>query len=301
MEKVYNALFEADVGKVVKAEPLSKHTTFKIGGPASLLIDPHDLEALKKTVAILQDRGIPWRAIGRGSNLLVADEGIHGAIIKIDKGLRKMDILETELSVGAGYPIVPLSTIMSRKGYEGFGFAAGIPGSVGGAVYMNAGAHGSDISEIILRALVLFPDGSLKWLSKEELGLSYRTSVLQKEKGIVVEAVFALRKGNEDQLFEDMQRHKDYRHRTQPYDKPCCGSVFRNPLPEHAGRLIEEAGLKGFKLGGAQVSELHANFIINAGEAKAQDVLSLIEKIKTTINSRYNIDLQTEVECLTKA
>lgn len=301
MENAYQELMEADVGKIVKDEPLSKHTTLKIGGPASLLIDPQDLESLKKAIAILQKHQIPWRAIGRGSNLLIGDDGIEGAIIKIDKGLRKMELTEEELVVGAGYPMVPLATIMSRKGYEGFGFAGGIPGSVGGAVYMNAGAHGSDISEILLRALILFPDGTLKWLTKEELGLSYRTSILQKEKGVVVEAVFALKKGDENVIWEDMQRHKDYRHRTQPYDKPCCGSVFRNPLPEHAGHLIEEAGLKGFKLGGAQVSELHANFIINAGEAKAADVLNLIDKIKQTIKKRNNIDLHTEVECLTKA
>ena len=296
MKKVFNDLTDADVGKIVWNEPLSKHTTLKIGGPATLFIEPKDLESLQKVVALLQLHGISWRAIGRGSNLLVDDEGVEGAIIKIDKGLRKMEIVGDELFVGAGYPMVPLATVMSRKGYEGFGFAAGIPGSIGGAVYMNAGAHGSDTSKILRRAQILFADGSLKWLTTEELAFSYRTSLLQKEKGIVVEAVFALKKGDADQIWEEMQTHKDYRHQTQPYDKPCCGSVFRNPLPNHAGQLIEGAGLKGHKLGGAQVSELHANFIINAGGAKARDVLDLIDMIKTTIRERHDIELHTEVE-----
>lgn len=300
MEKVFNALSDADVGKMVLNEPLSKHTTLKIGGPATLFIEPKDLESLQKIVAILGEHDVSWRAIGRGSNLLVDDEGVQGAIIKIDKGLRKMEIVGDELFVGAGYPMVPLATVMSRKGYEGFGFAAGIPGSIGGAVYMNAGAHGSDTSKILKRALILFADGTLKWLTTDELAFDYRTSLLQKVKGIVVEAVFALKKGNADEIWVEMQTHKEYRHRTQPYDKPCCGSVFRNPLPQHAGQLIEAAGLRGHQLGGAQVSELHGNFIINAGGAKARDVLDLIEMIKTTIRESHHIDLHTEVERLIK-
>ncbi len=301
MINIDQELEQAEIGKLIKNEPLSKHTTLKIGGPATYFIDPKDVDALKRTITILEKHEIPWRAIGRGSNLLVDDPGIDGAIIKIDRGLRKMEFVGDELHVGAGYPIVPLATILSRKGYDGFGFAAGIPGSVGGAVYMNAGAHGSDISRILKRALILFPDGSFKWLANDELEFSYRTSILQKAKGVVVEAVFELKEGDADQIWEDMQRHKDYRHSTQPYDKPCCGSVFRNPLPNHAGQLIEAAGLKGFKMGGAQVSDMHANFIINAGGAKAQDVLDLIEHIQNTIKESNDISLQPEVECLRKA
>ena len=163
---------------------------------------------------------------------------------------------------------------------------------------MNAGAHGSDMSQIVEKALILFPDGELKWLSNEELGFSYRTSVLQKIGGICVAAVLVLEKGEKETIMAELKKNKDYRRNTQPWNFPCCGSVFRNPLPNYAGQLIESSGLKGTKMGGAQISEMHANFIVNTGDAKAQDVLDLIGFIQKTIKEKHGIDIETEVEII---
>jgi len=305
MENTIDALLrelnEYQVGTVKKDEELARHTTMKIGGPADLFIEPTSIEGLKKTMQLVQKYRINWRTIGRGSNLLVSDQGIEGVVIKLGNNLKDMKLDGTQLTVGAGYSIVALAVLISKKGLSGLEFASGIPGSVGGAVYMNAGAHGSDISKILTDAHILFEDGSLQWLTNDEMEFSYRTSVLQRKRpGIVVEARFQLTEGDKEQIVAVMQKNKDYRKVTQPYDSPCAGSIFRNPLPHFAGKLIEEAGLKGFQIGGAQISEMHGNFIVNAGNAKAFDVLQLIEYVKKTIMEKYNIQMETEVEIIGK-
>ena len=305
MENTIDALLrelnEYQVGTVKKDEELARHTTMKIGGPADLFIEPTSIEGLKKTMQIVQKYRVNWRAIGRGSNLLVSDQGIEGVVIKLGNNLKDMKLDGTQLTVGAGYSIVALAVLISKKGLSGLEFASGIPGSVGGAVYMNAGAHGSDISKILTDAHILFEDGSLQWLTNDEMEFSYRTSVLQKKRpGMVVEARFQLTEGDKEQIVAVMQKNKDYRKVTQPYDSPCAGSIFRNPLPHFAGKLVEEAGLKGFQIGGAQISEMHGNFIVNAGNAKASDVLQLIEYVKKTIMEKYNIQMETEVEIIGK-
>jgi UDP-N-acetylmuramate dehydrogenase len=305
MENTIDALLrelnEYQVGTVKKDEELARHTTMKIGGPADLFIEPTSIEGLKKTMQLVQKYRVNWRAIGRGSNLLVSDQGIEGVVIKLGNNLKDMKLDGTQLTVGAGYSIVALAVLISKKGLSGLEFASGIPGSVGGAVYMNAGAHGSDISKILTDAHILFEDGSLQWLTNDEMEFSYRTSVLQKKRpGIVVEARFQLTEGDKEQIVAVMQKNKDYRKVTQPYDSPCAGSIFRNPLPHFAGKLVEEAGLKGFQIGGAQISEMHGNFIVNAGNAKASDVLQLIEYVKKTIMEKYNIQMETEVEIIGK-
>lgn len=305
MENTIDALLrelnEYQVGTVKKDEELARHTTMKIGGPADLFIEPTSIEGLKKTMQLVQKYRVNWRTIGRGSNLLVSDQGIEGVVIKLGNNLKDMKLDGTQLTVGAGYSIVALAVLISKKGLSGLEFASGIPGSVGGAVYMNAGAHGSDISKILTDAHILFEDGSLQWLTNDEMEFSYRTSVLQRKRpGIVVEARFQLTEGDKEQIVAVMQKNKDYRKVTQPYDSPCAGSIFRNPLPHFAGKLIEEAGLKGFQIGGAQISEMHGNFIVNAGNAKAFDVLQLIEYVKKTIMEKYNIQMETEVEIIGK-
>lgn len=299
MDELYEKLTELNVGRVTKNEPMANHTTIKVGGPADLFIEPSSADNLIKTVELLRERGVKWTVIGRGSNLLVTDKGIEGAVIKLGQGLAHLEIKGTEVSVGSGYSLVSLATLVSRKGLSGLEFASGIPGSVGGAVYMNAGAHGSDISRVLKKARILFADGTIKWLDNDEMEFSYRTSILQKKRpGIVLEAVFQLIEGDREKIFAEMQRNKDYRKETQPCDMRCCGSIFRNPLPQYAGKLIEEAGLKGYSIGGAQVSEKHANFIVNTGKATANDVLRLIEHIKTVIYEKNKITLETEVEII---
>ncbi|ETI67986.1 UDP-N-acetylmuramate dehydrogenase [Neobacillus vireti] len=299
MDGIVTELQALNIGKVKKNESLAQHTTIKIGGPADLLIEPSSVENLNQVMGVIRKHRLKWRAIGRGSNLLVSDKGIEGAVIKLGSGLDHLEINDTEITVGGGHSLVSLSTLISKKGLSGLEFASGIPGSVGGAVYMNAGAHGSDISNILTKARILFDDGTMEWLSSEEMEFSYRTSVLQKKRpGIVVEAVFQLAQGDRPAIVSQMLKNKDYRKETQPWNFPCAGSIFRNPLPNYAGKLIEVAGLKGFSIGGAKISEMHGNFIVNAGNATAGDVLALIEHVKDTIYSLYEIKMETEVEII---
>ncbi|WP_226530723.1 UDP-N-acetylmuramate dehydrogenase [Metabacillus niabensis] len=299
MKTLFNELTEANIGKVLENEPLAKHTTIKIGGPADIYIEPNSTDSLCKAVEIIKDNNVKWTVIGRGSNLLVADKGIEGVVIKLGAGMDDFDLNGEILTVGGGYSVIRLATIISKKGLSGLEFASGIPGSIGGAVYMNAGAHGSDMSNIVVKARILFDDGTIQWLSNEELDFSYRTSILQEKRpGICIEAVLQLKTGEKEDIVAVMQKNKDYRRDTQPWNYPCAGSIFRNPLPNYAGQLVEAAGLKGYQLGGAKISEMHGNFIVNAGGATAQDVLDLIAFVKKTILEKYDIKMETEVEII---
>lgn len=299
MNGILTELQALNIGKVKENEPLALHTTIKIGGPADLFIEPSSVGNLEEVMDVIVKYHLNWRAIGKGSNLLVSDKGIEGVVIKLGSGLDFLNHNGTEIMVGAGHSLIRLSTIISKKGFTGLEFASGIPGSVGGAVYMNAGAHGSDISKILTRAHILFPDGKMEWLTNKDMEFRYRTSVLQnKRPGIVVEAVFKLGEGDKTTIVSQMQQNKNYRKETQPWNFPCAGSIFRNPLPHYAGKLIEVAGLKGFTIGGAKISEMHGNFIVNAGNATACDVLTLIQHVKDTIYNLYEIKLETEVEII---
>ena len=299
MDALVKELQDKEVGKVLPNEPLANHTTMKIGGPADVLVEPKSLEKLQETMETINKYKVKWTAIGRGSNLLVSDLGIEGVVIKLGNGMDHLELEGDEVHVGGGYSLIKLVTIISKKGLTGLEFAGGIPGSVGGAVYMNAGAHGSDMSKVLKKAHILFEDGKMEWLNADQLNFSYRTSILQKERpGICLEAVLNVEQGNREEVVAQLQKNKDYRRDTQPFSYPCAGSIFRNPLPDYAGQLIEKAGLKGHKIGGAKVSDMHANFIVNDDGAKAQDVLNLIEYIKKTILEKYNVQLETEVEII---
>ncbi|MEH7441048.1 UDP-N-acetylmuramate dehydrogenase [Bacillus sp. JJ1122] len=299
MKDLADKLRELNIGSVKENEPLANHTTMKIGGPADILIEPSTIENLKKSIDVIKNSGVKWTVIGRGSNLLVSDKGIEGAVIKLGTGLDELKIEGNRVTAGGGMSLVNFAITISRKGLSGLEFAGGIPGSIGGAVYMNAGAHGSDVSKILEKAYVLFDDGTLEWLTNEEMKFSYRTSVLQKERpGIVVAAIFHLKEGNKEEIVGELQKNKDYRKETQPYNYPSCGSVFRNPLPNYAGNLIEKSGLKGHRIGGAQISELHGNFIVNTGNAKAEDVLGLIQHVKDTVLDLHGVKMETEVEII---
>jgi len=299
MDGLMAELKELNVGKIKVNEPLANHTTMKIGGPADIFIEPSSIEKIKKTMELINKHHEKWTAIGRGSNLLVSDQGIEGVVIKLGADLAHVEINGDKVNVGSGYSLVSLSTQLSRKGLSGLEFASGIPGSVGGAIYMNAGAHGSDISKILTKAHILFEDGTMEWLSNEEMMFSYRTSILQKIRpGVVLEAEFQLKEGDKEIIYAEMQKNKDYRKLTQPWNYPCAGSIFRNPLPNYAGKLIEDAGLKGYLIGGAKISDMHGNFIVNAGNAKAADVLALIQHVKETISNLYQINIETEVEII---
>jgi UDP-N-acetylmuramate dehydrogenase len=297
VEQIIQEMKNIGIQDVRVNEPLSRHTTWKVGGPADLLIYPRNKEELEQAMQVVYRHQIPWRVIGRGSNLLVRDGGIRGVVFKLDEGFNELKVDGTRVTAGGGYSTILLATMTSRQGLTGLEFAAGIPGNVGGAVYMNAGAHGSEISKVLHSATVLLETGEWVTLSNEEMEFRYRTSVLQtKLKGIVTEASFTLEYGERDEIMSRLTSYKDRRRKTQPLQYPCAGSVFRNPPGDYAGRLIQEAGLKGFRIGDAEVSTTHANFIINRGNATAKNVLQLIEHIIQTIDEKYNIRLEPEVQ-----
>jgi UDP-N-acetylmuramate dehydrogenase len=288
-------LEQADLGQILYNEPLSNYTTWKIGGPADLLFLPHGKEELVSAIRLAQQHQVPLTSLGRGSNLLVSDKGIRGVVIKPHRGLDYVRFEGTLAIAGASYSFIKLSVMAGKQGLTGLEFAGGIPGTVGGAVYMNAGAHGSDVSRIFKYADIVLETGELVRCEKDDMQFDYRHSILHERKGIVVEAAFALAEGHRQEIAAAMAAHKERRLRTQPLQLACAGSVFRNPPNDYAARLIQEAGLKGVCVGDAQVSEQHANFIVNTGQATAKDVLALMTFIRSTVQDRFGVLLVPEV------
>jgi UDP-N-acetylmuramate dehydrogenase len=279
---------------------LSDYTTYRVGGPAQWFIAPHSLEQLQAAVAWAYQEGFPLTVLGAGSNLLISDRGLPGLII-VTRHLRDQSFDEAlgEITVAAGKPVPRLCGQLAKQGWAGFEWAVGVPGTVGGAVVMNAGAHGGDISDSFVKALVLQPDGNLQTLYKGDLNYGYRSSSLQGSQLVVLQATFALQLGHPVAAIQALtDSHLNHRLETQPYDMPSCGSVFRNPLPQKSGHLIEQTGLKGFQIGGAQVSEKHANFIVNRGGATASDIYNLIFHVQKTIDERWGVTLHPEVKIL---
>lgn len=296
MQSVIAALREADIGDILLNEPLAPYTTWKIGGPADVLLIPRTKEKLTQAIRLLHAHGQPWIVLGRGSNLLVGDKGIRGFVIKLGPALDNLRVEGTKLIAGGAYSFIKLSVMAGKEGLTGLEFAGGIPGSVGGAVYMNAGAHGSDVSRILKRAELVLDNGELITLEREQLEYAYRHSVLHdKLRGIVTEAVFELQYGDRKEIAAALAAYKDRRLRTQPLQLACAGSVFRNPEGRFAAKLIEEAGLKGYRVGGAEVSPLHANFIVNTGQATARDVVSLMEEVQRVVMEKFGVQLNPEV------
>ncbi|MCM0591738.1 MAG: UDP-N-acetylmuramate dehydrogenase [Gloeotrichia echinulata CP02] len=286
---------------VIKAHAsLSAFTSYRVGGAAELYVAPRNLEALQAASRYAQEHSTTVTVLGAGSNLLVSDCGLPGLVIST-RHLRYsyFDQATGQLTVAAGESIPGLAWQAADLGWEGLEWAVGIPGTVGGAVVMNAGAHHSCIADMLVSAQLLSPDGTLETLTAGDLGYSYRTSLLQGGDRIVTQATFQLQPGADPALvLARTKQHKQHRLTTQPYNFPSCGSVFRNPKPYSAGWLIEETGLKGFQIGGAQVAQLHANFIVNRGGAKASDIFCLIRHIQHQVQNRWSIWLEPEVKML---
>ncbi|MDP5273157.1 UDP-N-acetylmuramate dehydrogenase [Chengkuizengella axinellae] len=295
MKRVIDELRAAGINKVYQDEPMAEYTTWKIGGPADLFIVPEHIEELSETIKILHNNGVPWMQIGRGSNLLISDKGIRGAVIKLGKGFETIHFEKNRVYVGGAFSFIKLSVLAAKEGLTGLQFASGIPGTVGGAVYMNAGAHGSDMSRILSTAKIVLETGELVEWSADDLKFAYRDSILHRKKGIVAEAVLNLEYGNRKDIAKLMATLKERRLKTQPLQLACAGSVFRNPDQNHAAKLIEQAGLKGTRIGGAEVSTLHSNFIVNTNQATARDVLTLIEHIQSVVYEKYDVFLVPEV------
>ncbi len=275
-------------------------TSMRVGGAAEYFFSPRSSTELAESLAWGCDRNLPITIIGAGSNLLISDQGLRGLVI-CTRHLRGIDFDEKsgQVTAASGEPVARLAMQAASHGWSGFEWAVGIPGTVGGLVVMNAGAQGGCAADCVVSVETVNLTGETKLIHPQDLDFSYRTSALQGSSLLVTGATFKFQTGgNPAAIATDTEAKLKVRHTTQPYHLPNCGSVFRNPLPLFAARLIEDAGLKGYQIGKAQISELHANFIVNLGNAKASDILSLIEHIKTVICDRNGVVLETEVKMI---
>ncbi|MBL4936293.1 UDP-N-acetylmuramate dehydrogenase [Clostridium sp. YIM B02515] len=278
-------------------EPMKNHTSFKVGGPVDILVTPESYDEIVKVIKLCNEENMTYYIIGRGSNLIVRDGGFRGMVIKLTK-LDKIKVEDERLIVQSGVDLCKVSEAALENSLKGFEFACGIPGTVGGAVTMNAGAYNGEISQVIESALVVDKNGKLITLNKEELELGYRMSAIQKYGYTVLEVTFKLIKGEYSSIKERIDDLTKKREDKQPLEYPSAGSTFKRPEGHYTGKLIEESKLKGFSIGGAQVSEKHAGFIINKGDATAKDILDLIAYIQNTIKSNFDVELHPEVRII---
>lgn len=279
-------------------EPLADHTTFKIGGPADYLVLPENVEQIVNTVKLCLEKKLPYFVMGNGSNLLVSDEGFRGVIIKLDKAFADITVDEGRVTAQSGVLLSKLAAEVAGHSLKGFEFASGIPGTLGGAVTMNAGAYGGEINQVITGAIVLDIRGELKILSKEELKLGYRKSIVQDEHLIVLEATFEFESGSRDEILAKMNELNERRRDKQPLEYPSAGSTFKRPEGYFAGKLIMDAGLRGYQVGNAQVSTKHCGFVINTGGATAVQVRTLIADVIRVVNEKFGVMLEPEVKSL---
>lgn len=278
---------------------LGKLTSFRVGGPAEWYVSPRSIEDMQASLAWAQDRSLPVTLLGAGSNLLVSDRGIPGLTIAT-RHLRHSQFTEDGLiTASAGEPIARLAWRAAKRGWQGMEWAVGIPGSMGGSVVMNAGAHLACVADSLVEALVLNPDGTLDRLTPEDLHFNYRTSALQGDNRLVVQAILKLQPGGDrEEVMAQTNYNLQHRKSTQPYHLPSCGSVFRNPESHAAGWLIEQLGLKGYQIGGAQIARRHANFILNCDRAKAGDILQLIQYVQEKVEHHWSLTLHPEVKLI---
>lgn len=281
-------------------EPMSKHTTYHVGGNVDYYIYPDNFLSLMRVINILEEANIPFYTIGRGSNILFSDKPFHGAIINLDRSLNDFYFEpDGTLVCQAGCSIINISVEAMKKNLTGLEWSSGIPGSVGGALYMNAGAYRSDMSHVVQDVLTL-RDGRIEWIDQDELDFGYRHSVFQKHKDwVILGARLQLHPGDSEEIRDLMNSRRQRRMNTQPLDKPCAGSVFRNPESIPAWKLIDQMGYRGYQIGGARVSDKHSNFIVNENNtATASDIRDLIQMIRQEAKEKYDISLITEVEQL---
>ncbi len=276
-------------------EDMKKHTTVKTGGRADLLIEPGNIEELRTLIQYIAREGIPYIVIGQGSNIIVSDQGLRQVVIKMGERLSRCAIEDQKLEAAAGALLADVAQQAQQSGLAGLEFACGIPGSIGGAVFMNAGAYGAEIKDVLTEVLVLTPDGQFRVRQSAELALGYRSSIMQKNGDIILSATFKLRQADKNDIKNTMAELQRKREQSQPLEYPSAGSVFKRPAGYFTGKLIEESNLKGYRIGGAQVSLKHAGFIVNTGDASTSDIRELIAHIQREVKSRFGVDLETEV------
>lgn len=297
MNEIVSLIEKEDIGRVEKKAILSKYTTYKTGGEALAVVYPKDVNKLILLLKLLKENDVKYKVLGNGSNTLFSDDKFDGIIIKLSEFNKIKFLSRNKVRVGAGYSLSKLALLTAKKGLAGLEFAAGIPGTIGGSVFMNAGAYKSDMGYVVREVKVLTPDYRIITFENKEMDFHYRSSFLQKHpEYICLEVVLKLRIGDKNLLDEVIKERRERRLQSQPLEYPSAGSVFRNPEGNFAGKMIEDLGLKGYKIGGAMVSEKHANFIINYDKATSEDIKKLIDYVHDKVLEEYKVDLKVEQE-----
>ncbi|MBE6052713.1 MAG: UDP-N-acetylmuramate dehydrogenase [Clostridium sartagoforme] len=297
--KVFEGLFKEfykSENVILNAE-MKSYVHFKVGGPADILLIPENKEQVIKSIQICKENNIPYFVVGNGSNLLVKDGGIKGVVIKLNE-VKNINVMGETIEAECGAMLKDVSAKALKESLTGFEFACGIPGTIGGAVFMNAGAYDGEISQVIESAEVIDNNGEIKVLSSEELELGYRTSIVMKKNYIVLSARFKLKHGEVRKIKEIVEELTSKRESKQPLEYPSAGSTFKRPVGYYAGKLIQDAGLKGYSIGGAAVSEKHSGFVINKNNATAKDILDLIRHIQNVVKEKFGVDLHPEVRII---
>lgn len=295
-QKFFDEIEKYSIGKVERDVFLSKYTTYRVGGLVKCIVYPKNVSKLIDLIKIIKKFDIKFKVIGNGSNVLFSDKTFNGVIIKLSE-LDEIEFFDKKVRVGAGFSLPKLAILCAKHSLTGFEFASGIPGTVGGAIYMNAGAYKSDMGYVVQEVKVLTPDFKVITLENRELDFHYRSSFFKKHSDyICLEAIIKLDKGSRGAIEDLMRERRQRRIESQPLNFPSAGSVFRNPEGGYAGKLIEDLGLKGLRKGGAMVSDKHANFIVNAGGASSKDIKDLIDYVHDKVMEKYNIDLKVEQE-----
>lgn len=284
------------VEQVKKDEPMKIHTTFRVGGPASYFVTPETEEEVAKVIEVCTQENVPYYIVGNGSNLLVGDKGFRGAIIQLYKSMGTFQVEGNQITAQAGCSLAQIANAALDTALTGFEFAAGIPGTLGGAVVMNAGAYGGEMKDVLTSVRVMTEEGEIMELPAEELGLGYRTSIIPEKRYIVLGAVISLTEGKKEEIKAQMDDLRQKRVSKQPLEYPSAGSTFKRPEGYFAGKLIQDSGLKGFTVGGAQVSEKHSGFVINKGNATAADVMELIRQVTAKVKEDTGVTMEPEVK-----
>lgn len=296
MKRIYDELaLRVQPTRIFVEEPMWRHISFKVGGPAKFLVTPKTVEELVGIVELCVESEWPYLILGNGSNVIFDDEGYSGIVIKISTFLSKIQVIGNQIKVQSGALMAAVSSKAMEHSLTGFEFASGIPGTLGGAVFMNAGAYGGEMKDIVDSVTVLCEDGKLKKRKAEDLDFAYRHSIFQSNDEIIVEVTLNLTKGNKKAILEEIKTLAHKRNSKQPVTYPSAGSIFKRPEGHYAGQLIDEAGLRGVSIGGAQVSELHCGFIINTGNATAKDIMRLISKVQNDVYVKSGVMLEPEV------
>lgn len=279
--------------------PLKRLTTMRVGGPAAYVVAPSSIDELRKVIQICQENGLKFLVLGKGSNILASDEGFQGVVIKLDSDFQKVQIQNNIIEAESGITLSALAKKAADRGLSGLEFASGIPGSLGGAIYMNAGAYGGEMKDVLQEVTVMDTTGKILYLDRAELELGYRSSIFQYKSWTILKAVLQLEEKSPEEIKSRMRELAEQRTAKQPLDMPSAGSAFKRPEGHYAAALIEQAGLKGYAVGGAMVSPKHAGFIVNTGDATCRDVVALIQHIQKKVEDQFGVQLVPEIQYLT--